>query len=135
LKTTKSLKFEVQKVDQEARVVYGWAMISKTKDGKPVVDLQGDMVEPQELEKASWGFMSDSRQSGEMHEGYADNEVVASVVFTDELQKALSIPAGTVPVAWLIGVKLTPESAAKVKKGDLLMFSIEGDCERQEIAA
>ena len=46
-------------------------------DGETVTDLQGDIIDPVDLDKAVTQFMLDSRQSGVMHTGASVGDVVA----------------------------------------------------------
>lgn len=60
--------------------------------------------------------------------------LVESVVFTEEKMQAMGIPAGTLPIGWWIGFKVTDEDVwEKVKDGTYPMFSIEGEAERIEV--
>ena len=128
--------FEILAKREDVRVAYGWAMVAATAGGERIVDLQGDLIEPSELEKASVEFMLAYRDSGVMHKGAPIASVVASLVTTPELTKALGIPDGHVPVGWVVGVKIHDEAVWKrVKDGELRMFSIEGDADRVEAAA
>ena len=131
VKTRISLK--VLKADKPLRYVYGWASVAKTKDGRTVVDLQGDVVDVHDLETAAAGFVKEYRQGGEMHRGGAPNQLIASMVFTPELKKAMGVEASAVPEGWLVGFQLPESSFAKVKDGDLLMFSIEGEADKETI--
>jgi hypothetical protein len=97
------------------------------------VDLGGDLIPVGELEKAAHAFVKDARVGGGMHVGEAENRLIASVVFTEEIQKALGIPAGTVPVGWFVGFEVTPDAFDRVKKGARLQFSIEGKARRQRV--
>lgn len=126
---TKALAFTVvAKAERgEKRFVYGYAMVSATKEGQTIVDLQGDSISPEALEDASAEFVKFWRQGGEDHDGTAPNQLIASLVTTPELQKALGIPEGTLPVGWIVGFEVTPESFEKVKDGTRLWFSIEGE--------
>ena len=50
--------------------------------------------------------------------------------------QAMGIPAGTLPVGWWIGFKITDKDVwEKVKNGTYQMFSIEGEAERVEVRA
>ena len=129
------LQFEVVAKQQEQRRVYGYASVAVTKDGKPIVDLQGDVIDPEDLEDTAAEFVKEYRQGGEMHSGPAPSELIASVVLTAAVQKALGIPPGLVPEAWLVGFEVPAETFAKVKEGSRLMFSIEGQAQREEITA
>ena len=69
-----------------------------------------------------------------MHERGGVATLVESVVFTEEKQRAMGIPEGTLPVGWWIGFKvLDADVWEKVKDGTYSMFSIEGEAERAEV--
>jgi hypothetical protein len=129
-----TLKFQIISKSEERRQVFGWAYVSKDRDGKQVQDFSGDIVHVDELEKAAYGFLKDARVGGEMHEGDAPNQLIASLVFTEQIQKALGIPEGTLPQGWFVGFEVTPETFAKVKGGSLLCFSIEGQAIAEDAA-
>ncbi len=118
------------------QIAYGWAMVAATADGERIVDLQGDLIEPAELEKASVDFMLNYRDTGVMHKGVPVASVIASLVTTPELMQALGVADGTLPVGWIVGVKIHDVAVWKrVQDGELRMFSIEGEADRQEVAA
>lgn len=130
-------KFKVDLCIYKARevgdqhLVSGWANIAKNADGSRPLDWQGDVIEPEELEKAAITFMMDYRESGTNHEGDAKGVVVESIVLTKDKQAAMGIPEGTVPEGWFITVKVTDdETFQKVKDGEYRMFSIQGTAER-----
>lgn len=60
--------FHILKSDGDQRLVFGWASVSVTVDGEQVEDLQGDAVDPEELEKAAYQYVLDFRDAGEMHD-------------------------------------------------------------------
>ena len=126
----KQFEFAIAKMDADQRLVFGWAMISKTKDGALVTDLQGDQIEPEDLEKAAYEFVLNKRAAGEMHTGDAQGQLVESIVFTPEKMAKMGIPDGVLPCAHWVGFKLAPALFDKVKAGTRLMFSIQGDAER-----
>lgn len=128
-------RFEIVKTDDAERLVFGWAMIAKTKDGQLVTDLQGDQIEPADLEKAFYEFVEDARKGGEMHEGQAGNRLVECCVFTREKMQKMGIPAGHLPEAAWVGFRCTPEAFERVKKGERLMFSVEGSGDRVPVEA
>ena len=116
---------KIAKLDEEQRLVFGWASIIE-KDGKPVVDYQGDILSPEELENAAYNYILKSRQAGEMHEVIGVGKIVESIVFTEEKIKALGLKKGALPIGWWIGFKVEPEVYDKVKDGTYQMFSIGG---------
>ena len=125
---------EIAKAKDDEQLVSGWANVSINADGSVPLDWQDDVIAPEILEKAAIQFMTDYRESGEMHKGDAKGTVVESIVFTKEKQEAIGIPEGTVPQGWFITVKVhDPEVFAKVKDGTYKMFSIQGTCKRVKV--
>lgn len=112
------------KVDDEQRIVYGWASVV-TEDGEPVVDTQGDVIAPAEMEKMANDFMEDVRMAKAMHDGDGIGEVIHSLPLTAELAKALGIESDL--EGWIIGMKIHDDDAwAKIKSGEYAGFSIGG---------
>lgn len=125
-----STVMEITKSDDELQVVWGWASIIE-KDGKPIVDGQGDLIYEPELVKAAHDFVRDSRIGGLMHARGAEGQVieVGRVVESMVLTKSLKAAAGiaTDVVGWLIGVHVPdPDVWTLVKRGLLPAFSIGG---------
>lgn len=127
------VQLEVVRKDDAAHRVYGWASVVEKADGTVLVDKHGDVIEAADLEDAAVDFAKHYRQGGEEHRGSARNIMVASLVTTREIQKAMGLPDGTLPVGWFVGFELTADTYGKVAKGELLMFSIEGEAEPQQI--
>ena len=131
--------FTISKTDDAERLVFGFANVSIAKDGGEVVDLQGDIIEPVELERAAYEFVLKFRASGEMHDkGDVKGSVgklVESMVFTPEKLDALGLAKDALPCRWWVGFQLEPEAFAKVKDGTYKMFSIQGRADREEVAA
>lgn len=125
--------FKIAKRDDEQMLAFGWANVSIRTDGELIEDWQEDIVEPVELENAAYEFVQLYREGGEMHERGGVAVLVESVVFTEEKQRAMGIPEGTLPVGWWIGFKvLDADVWEKVKDGTYSMFSIEGEAKRVE---
>lgn len=121
------------KVDADLRVVYGWAGIITRADGTLIEDLQGDLITPAEMEQAGIDFMLHFRESGVMHEGEPVATVIAWFVTTPELVQAFGL-GDHVPCGVMMGIKVHDDTTwARVKAGDLSMFSIEGLAERVEV--
>jgi cation transport regulator ChaB len=129
-----STDFEITKVTDE-HLVFGWLSVAVNKSGEVIEDSQGDIIEPQELEKAAYDFVLVSREAGDMHERTEGiGKIVESMVFTLEKQQALGIPEGTLPIGWWVGFKIFDEDVWKrVKSGELSAFSIGGRGQREEI--
>lgn len=127
-------RFQIMKSDDEKMLAFGWASVSIRIDGEVIEDWQNDILEPEELEKAAYDYVLLYREGGEMHERGGAAVLIESVVFTEEKMQAMGIPAGTLPVGWWIGFKVTDSDVwEKVKDGTYPMFSIEGEAERVEV--
>lgn len=127
-------RFQIMKSDDEKMLAFGWASVSMRIDGEVIEDWQNDILEPEELEKAAYDYVLLYREGGEMHERGGAAVLIESVVFTEEKMQAMGIPAGTLPVGWWIGFKVTDSDVwEKVKDGTYPMFSIEGEAERVEV--
>lgn len=125
------LGLRIVKKDAAQRLVFGWALVARKKDGEVLTDLQGDQVEAEELEKAAYRYVRVSRQGGEMHEGNVVAELIESVVFTKEKLRAMEAPDGVLPEGWWIGMQVIDEGVwGKIVDGTYSMFSIEGTAER-----
>ena len=112
------------KIDEEQRVVYGWASVI-TDHGVAVIDSQGDIIEAAELVKATTEFMKDARIAKVMHSGEAMGEVLHSFPLVFEIAKSLMIK--TDREGWIVGVYIRDEETWQaVKRGDLPAFSIGG---------
>lgn len=125
----------VAKVDDSQRNVFGWASIVRKADGSVVVDHQGDIIEPDELEQAAYRFVSESRASGVDHDGEPpDGEVIESMVMTTEKARAMGIPDGLLPTGWWLGVHIADaEAFEKARSGERAFFSIEGTALREPV--
>lgn len=122
----------IAKSCDHGQLVFGWASVAKDKDGKHPLDWQGDLIEPEDLERAVYKFNTDFRESNEMHRpGTVNGHLVESVMFTKEKMAAMGIPEGTVPEGWWVGFHIEdPVAYQKVKSGIYKMFSIEGHAKR-----
>ena len=121
---------EVTKMDDEQRIVYGYASVI-SKNGEPIVDLQGDVISAAEMEKAASDFMLGARVGKTMHKGEATTTIIHSFPMTNETKKAYQIESPY--EAWLIAVKVhDDETWEKVKAGKLKDFSIGGKAKRRE---
>lgn len=121
--------FNIAKTDDDKRLVFGWALVAKDKDGNVIRDHQNDIVDEDDLEEGAYEYVLNFRDSGEEHlPGLRKKaRMVESCVFTEEKQKALGIPQGIVPTGWWIGFYVDDDEAwNKIKNGTYKMFSIEG---------
>lgn len=125
---------KIAKTQEDQCLVFGWASVVE-KDGV-VVDAQGDIIEPDELELAVYDYVLFKREAGEMHETVTGvGQLVESVVLTEEKQAAMGLAKGALPIGWWVGYKVSPEVFAKVKTGEYPMMSIGGTAMRETIDA
>lgn len=119
---------EIEKMDDEQRLVFGWCSIARKKDGEVVVDKQGDVLEDiDQMEKVAYDFVLHSRDGGEMHVRKGVSTLVESFVSTKEKWDAMGIPEGVLPVGWWVGFKVQDANVWKgVKEGKYRMFSVHG---------
>lgn len=125
--------FTIAKSEEDKKQVFGWASVAVRRDGSVVEDLQDDIIEPEELERAAYEYVLNFRDAGERHdpELRKKGKLIESVVFTREKMEAIGIPEGIVPEGWWIGFKVEDEEAwRKIKSGEYRSFSIEGTGER-----
>ncbi len=85
-------RFAIAKADDEQRLAFGWASVAKSAEGAPLVDLQGDMIDIEDLEKAAYNFVELYREGGEMHERgdcavMVESMVVASIACNASMRR------------------------------------------------
>ncbi|MNM08213.1 hypothetical protein D3C81_182790 [compost metagenome] len=123
--------FKIAKTAPDQQLVFGWANVAKEADGSFPLDWDGDVTQPEELEKAAYNYVLKYRETGEQHQGEAVGTLVESMMFTKEKQAALGIPDGIIPEAWWVGFYVPDtEVFAKIKKGEYEMFSVQGKARR-----
>ena len=133
-KAEKAARFGIAKVDDEQRLVFGWASVAINADGEPVVDLQDDMIDPAELEKAAYRAMEARFEAGEMHQRTGIGRIVESFVVTPEKLQAMGLAEDVLPIGWWIGVRVTDDDVwQRVKRGEYRAFSIHGMARREEV--
>lgn len=126
-----SLIGSIEKLDKEKRLAFGWFSVIEIK-GKTVVDSHGDVILEDTLMEAAHNHIIQSRAGKVMHQGRKIGDIVESVVFTKDLQKALGIDLGK--VGWFGAMKIHDEKVwEKVKSGELSSFSIGGIARRTKI--
>lgn len=129
---------EISKVDEDKRLAFGWCSLS-TVDGEPVVDLQGDYIPIEEIEKTAYVYVKDSRVGGDMHsrDGEAPKhtaDLVESFVATPEKLQQMGISAEVaknVPAGWWVGMRVNDDEQWRmVKSGERQGFSVHGKGQR-----
>lgn len=125
---------EIIKTNDDRQLVFGWAQVYKDKEGKLLVDHDGDYIRHEDdLERAAYDFVLKSRDGGVEHVQKGVATLVESVVFTKEKMAALGIKEGTVPEGWWVGYKVHDDSVWKgVKSGRYKMFSVHGKGRRRQ---
>jgi len=122
--TKHNIEGQILKADDEQRLVYGWASVV-TEKGEPVVDRQGDVIEPETLVKAVNNFMENIRVGKEMHKGDQIGAVIHSMPVTKEIGESLGIQSDR--EGWIVAFKVYDDDVwARVKSGELAAFSIGG---------
>jgi len=126
-----SVKADIIKANNDQQIVYGWASIVE-KDGKEVIDTEGDVIGIDDLEEAALSYVMKSRVASINHTGDKVGSLVESIVFTKEKQQSLGIDLGK--VGWWVGYKISDSAVwERVKSGELSSFSIGGSAIRTEI--
>ena len=135
-KTGAQACFTITKTEPDKMMVFGWSNVAVDESGQQITDLQGDVIDPEELEKAAYDHVLNFRNTGERHDPglRKKGRLVESCVFTKEKQAAIGIPPGTVPEGWWVGYKIDDQEAwEKIKKGEYQSFSVEGKGQRTPI--
>jgi hypothetical protein len=130
---------QIVKVDEELRLVFGWANVTMYDDDE-VVDSHDDVIESQVLVKAFMDFMASSRVGGVMHlrdetgDPVGVGEIVFAFPFTADIKKALGIDIPEEGV--VIGFRADDDAVwDAVKSEQLKAFSIGGKAIREPISA
>lgn len=128
---------EFAKFDADKRQVFGWASIVEV-NGEPVIDLQGDYISADEIEKAAYEYVQKSRKGGDMHrrngeEAFHASEMIESFMVTPEKVEKMGLPAGSLPTGWWVGYQVHDDDTWNlVKSGKRTGFSIHGRGKRVE---
>ena len=121
---------KITKTDAERKQVFGWASVAADESGAAIADSQGDVISIEELEKAAYDFVLNSRAGGEMHETTGVATLIESMIFTPEKLQLLGLD-GQVKQGWWVGFQVTDDDVwAKIKSGEYKMFSIGGKARR-----
>jgi hypothetical protein len=122
--------FKVIKIDEEQRIIYGWASVTTYK-GELVVDLQGDVIRTNTLHKAFNEFMKELRVGKLNHSGEQVGQIVHSFPMSKEICDALEIQTDKEGV--IAGFYVTDDTLwEQVKSGEFAEFSIGGRAQKQE---
>lgn len=136
IEEVKKHRFQIYKADEDQRLVFGWASVAVTREGQTVVDLQDDIIQPEDLEQAVYDYVLQFRDGGDEHDPARRKtaRLVESCVFTAGKLSAMGLPEGSVPLGWWVGFYVDDDSTwEKIKSGEYRMFSIEGRGVRQPV--
>jgi len=106
----------------DKQMVFGWASVVE-KDGQPVIDLHGDEIDSETLEKAVYDYVINSRRGDDSHVFEDTAQMIESMYFSKEKQDALGIDLGR--VGWFVGYKVS-DGAWDMVKENRFAFSIGG---------
>lgn len=136
------LTLKITKIDPDQQKVFGWAFVSQRGDYL-IIDKQGDIILPEDLELGAHDFALNWRSQGDMHsmtDGVPDRRgnMIESLVFTKEKADAGVIAkdpeTGEQLYGWFVGFKVDdPQLWEAHKRGDRPEFSIGGKGRRVEV--
>jgi hypothetical protein len=127
----------IEKMDTDKRQVFGYCTVTHV-NGEPVVDRQGDYVPLDEIEKAAYTYVVNSRKGGDMHARDGElplqtSDMVESFVVTPEKLRTMGLDENAIPHGWWVGFKVNDDKQWDlVKKGERTAFSIHGSGKRVE---
>jgi hypothetical protein len=133
-----SIRGEISKMDVEKKQVFGWASVIEV-NGEPVIDLQGDVMTIDTIEKAAYDYVHKSRKGGRQHQRNGEeplhvSDMIETFVLTPEKKEQMGLP-GTVPTGWWVGFQINDDDTWQAyKDGQLKEFSIHGSGTRKELA-
>jgi hypothetical protein len=128
--STVKFKSNVFKVDEEQRIIYGWASVTTYK-GELLVDRQGDTIKTDTLHRAVNKFMKGVRVGKLLHQGEQVGEIIHSFPMTKEICAALGIQSDK--EGWITGYYVSDDNLwEQVKAGDYAEFSIGGRAQKEE---
>jgi hypothetical protein len=128
---------EIKKMDTEKRQVFGYCTVTHV-NGEAVVDRQGDYVPLDEIEKAAYTYVVESRKGGDMHSRDGEvplhtSDMIESFIVTPEKLEKMGLDANAVPHGWWVGFQVNDDKQWEmVKNGERTAFSIHGSGKRVE---
>jgi cation transport regulator ChaB len=126
----------ILKLDADRQRVFGWAYIAIEKSGRQVPDLQGDVIDPGELEETAYDHVLEARATDTMHDKNVVGRLIESMVFTPEKIAKMGLPQGSVPCGWWVGYRIDDASTwSLVRKGIYRAFSVGGRAYRTPLEA
>ena len=127
-----SARLEKTERRDDGLLCFGWASVAVNDAGELVIDHQGDIIEPSELESAVYKYNETHRASTDHHSRSLDAELVESVYIDTEKRVAMGLePEGR--TGWWCGFRVHDGAIAKgVEDGTIKQFSIGGSFQSGE---
>jgi hypothetical protein len=128
------LEARITKADDSQRRLFGWASIAVKKDGRPMLDLQGDVIEIADLEEAFYAYVKESGELNFVHRDDCCASLIEAIVFTPEKLEVLGLAPDALPLGAWVGFELDDAvEYQRVKESEYFMFSIEGTALRETL--
>ena len=117
----------ITKTDDIRRRIFGYASVAVLKDGRQLVDLQGDVIDIGDLEQGWYGYVKESGSLNFRHESPCPASLIEAVVFTPEKLEAWGLAPDALPLAVWVGYEFDTDTDYRyAKDNEYFMFSIEG---------
>ena len=117
----------IARLDEEHRIVFGWASVAFAKTGEQIIDSHNSQIDIDDLETAAYLFTLQFRELNECHSGPSIGHLVESFMVTPQKLEMLGIQRDALPIGWWVGFYVEDEDVwNKVKNNEYTMFSIEG---------
>jgi hypothetical protein len=127
-------EFKINKIDEDQRVIFGWASVTIRKDGTTVVDSQEDTISTETLEGAAYAYVVKYRTGGLEHSKTGVATLIESFLVTKSKLSAMGLSEDSLPEGWWVGFRVDDASVWKrVKSGELNMFSIGGKAKKRPV--
>ena len=94
---------KVLKFDAERQYVFGWATVAITKDGHQVEDLQGDLIDVEDLEEAAYQFALQLPEHGRHAQRRSRGPMIESFMVTPDKLEAMGLPPEQLPQGHWVG--------------------------------
>src|SRR5688572_12935003 len=99
------LSGKISKLDEDKRLVFGWAYVAVDKSGAAVTDHSGDVMVPETLEDCVYEYVLESREGTEMHVAKGVSRLVESFACTPEKLQKMGVDADALPTGWWVGFR------------------------------
>lgn len=121
------LEARITKSYDVRRRIFGYASIAVLKNGQPLLDLQGDVIEIDDLAEGWYGYVKESGQLNFQHQDGCAAALIEAMVFTPDKLEALGLAPDALPLGAWVGYEIeTDADYAYMKEAGFVMFSIEG---------